>query len=178
MPNVEAKALKVDALRERFAASALVVLTDFKGATVKEIDKVRRTCEKGGVKFQVVKNTLCVRAVRGTDKEKLADHFRGNIGVMFSSGDAIATARLVKNEFKDNEKFTVKAGFFEGDILDAKGVHAVADLPGREELLSRLLGTIQEGPRQLLSVIQAAPRDLVYVLNNYAAKLEEGGGNS
>jgi large subunit ribosomal protein L10 len=175
MPNVEAKAMKVEELRQRFAASPLVVLTDFKGATVKEIDKVRRTCEASGVKFQVVKNTLCVRAVHGTEKEKLADHFRGNVGVLFSSEDPIATARLLKSQLRDNEKFAIKVGFFEGGILDEKGVHAVAELPSREQLLSTLLGTIQEGPRQLLGIIQAAPRDLLYVLSNYAAKLEEGG---
>ena len=174
MPNYEAKAQIVDDLRSRFEASPLIVLTDFKGITVKEIDRVRRSCEKAGVQFQVVKNTLCWRALQGTEKEALADHFRGNIGVLFSTDDPVATAKLLREQIRENDKLIVKAGFFEGEILDQKGVEAVAELPSREELLGKLLATIQEGPRQLLSVIQGAPRDLMYVLGNYAAKLEEG----
>ena len=172
--NLESKVQMVDSLRERFEASPLVVLADFKGITVKELDKLRRGCEAGGIGFQVVKNSLCYRAVQGTEKEKLGDFFRGNIGVMFSGADPIGTARTLRAQLKGNEKITVKAGFFEGDILDAKGVEAVADLPGREELLGKLLATIQAGPQQVVSVIQGAPRDLQYLLSNLANKLEGG----
>lgn len=172
MPNVEDKARVVEELRARFEASPLIVLADFKGASVKELDRVRRGVEKGGVKFQVVKNTLCWRAVQGTEKEKLADHFRGNIGVLFSTEDPIATARLLREQLRDNEKITVKVGFFDGDILDKKGVDGVADMAGREELLSKLLATIQAGPQQVVSVIQGAPRDLAFLLQNLAGKLE------
>lgn len=175
MPNYDEKAKVVDTLRSDFSTANLMVLADFKGASVKELDKLRRGCEKGGVKMQVVKNTLCWRAVQGTDKEKLADHFRGNVAVMFCDADPIAAARLLRDQLKDNQKFTVKSGFFDGDVLDQKGVFAVADLPGREELLSTLLRTIQAGPQQLVSVIQGAPRDLQYLLSNLASKLEEGG---
>lgn len=175
MPNTEQKALVVEDLRNRFVGAPLVVLADFKGATVLELDRVRRGCEKGGVKLQVVKNTLCYRAVQGTDKEKLADHFRGNIAVLFSGADAIASAKLVREQLKGNDKFTIRSGYFDGDVLDQKGIFAVADLPGREELLSTLLRTIQSGPQQLLGVLEGAPRDLLYLLANNATKLEEGG---
>lgn len=174
MPNYEVKTQIVEDLRSRFEASPLIVLTDFKGITVKEIDRVRRSCEQAGLRFQVVKNTLCWRALQGTEKEALADHFRGNIGVLFSTDDPIASAKLLREQVRANDKLTVKAGFFEGTLLDQKGVEAVAELPSREELLGKLLATIQEGPRQLLSVMQGAPRDLMYILGNYAAKLEEG----
>jgi large subunit ribosomal protein L10 len=122
-----------------------------------------------------VKNTLCERAVEGTDKEKLGAHFRGNIAVLFSGSDPIAAAKLLKDQLKDSEKFTVKAGFFDGDVLDMKGVEGVAGMASREDLLSQLLATVQAGPQQILGIIQAAPRDLLYVLNNYAAKLEGEG---
>jgi large subunit ribosomal protein L10 len=173
--NREQKAAQVEDLNQRFRATPLMILTDFKGSTVAEMDAVRRGCEKGGVYFQVVKNTLAVRALEGTGKERLGDHFRGNIGVMLAIEDAIATAKLVKQYVKENEKLVVRAGFFDGDVLDKKGVEAVAELPSKEELQSRLLATLQEGPRSLLSVLQAAPRDLLYVLRNHAAKLEAGG---
>jgi large subunit ribosomal protein L10 len=178
MPNVEAKAQEVADLRARFAESSIIVVADFKGATVKQIDKVRRGVEKGGVKLTVVKNTLASRAVVGTDKQGLADHFIGNCGVLFGSPDPIATARLLRDQLKDNDKFVVKVGIFEGQVLDAKGVAAVAEMAGREEMLSKMLATIQEGPRQAISVIQAPARDLVYLLANFASKLEDASGEA
>lgn len=172
--NREEKAAQIEDLNRRFAASPLVVLADFKGSTVAQMDAVRRGCEKGGVYFQVVKNTLAVRALEGTGKEPLGDHFRGNIGILLAQEDPVSTAKLVKQYVKDFDKLVVRAGFFDGDVLDMKGVEAVADLPSKEQLQANLLATLQEGPRQLLSVLQAAPRDLLYLLQNYADKLEKG----
>lgn len=167
----EQKAEFVENIRGRFAEAPLVILTDWRGSTVAEMDVLRRACEPAGVHFEVVKNTLCRRALAGTDMEKLSEHFRGNIGVLFSSDDPIATAKLYKEQVKENEKLICRAGFFEGAVLDAAGVAAVADLPSREELLVMLLRTIQEGPRQLLGVLQAPARDLLYLLKNYESKL-------
>ena len=171
--NREQKAEQIQDLHQRFAATPMMVLADFKGSTVAQMDAMRRGCEKQGVYFQVVKNTLAVRALEGTGKEKLGDHFVGNIGVMLAIEDPIATAKLVKQYAKDYEKLQVRAGYFDGDLLDSKGVDAVADLPSKEELQSKLLATLQEAPRALLSVLQAAPRDLLYLLRNYADQLEK-----
>jgi len=151
--NREQKATQIEDLHHRFSASPMIVLTDFKGSTVAEMDAMRRGCEKRGVFFQVVKNTLAVRALEGTGKEQLGDHFVGNIGVMLALEDPIATAKLAKQYAKDYEKLQVRAGYFDGDLLDSKGVAAVAELPSKEELQSTLLATLQEGPRSLLSVL-------------------------
>lgn len=174
--NREQKAQFVDEIRGRFGEAPLVILTDWVGSTVEEMNTFRRACEPHGVHFQVVKNTLCRRALEGTEMEGLGEHFRGNIGVLFAGDDPIAAAKLYKDQAKENDKLIPRAGFFEGDVLNADGVIAVASLPSREELLVTLLRTIQEGPRQVLGVIQAPARDLLYLLNNYAAKLEEEGG--
>lgn len=171
--NRTEKAEFVAQMEAQFAAAPFVVLTDYTGSTVAQMDSLRRACEPGGLSYRVVKNTLCKRAVAGTEFEPLAEHFRGPIGVLFSSEDPSAAAKLLKAQLKDNENLAVKAGFFEGTILDEKGVLAVADLPSREELLTMLLRTIQEGPRQILGVMQAPARDLLYLLKNYEAKLEE-----
>lgn len=172
--NRDIKQQFIDEMRERFEAAPFVVLTDFKGSTVKEMDAFRRACEANGLHFQVVKNTLCKRALAGTDKEPLAAHFRGNIGVFFSGDDPVGAAKLLQEQLKNNEKLVVKAGYFDGDVLDKAGVSGVSTLPSREELLVTLLRTIQEGPRQILGVIRAPARDLLYLLSNYASKLEEG----
>ena len=173
--NRAQKAVFVEEIKARFEESALVILTDFKGSTVAETDALRRACEPVGVHFQVVKNTLCRRALEGTDKESLTKFFSGNIGVVFSGEDPVAAAKLFKEQIKQNEKLQVRAGFFEGDVLDEAGVVAVASLPSREELLAKLLATILEGPRRVMRVVQAPGRDVVYLLNNYANKLEEEG---
>ena len=173
--NREQKIEFVDQVRERFASAPLVILTDWKGSTVAEMDALRRACEPVGVHFEVVKNTLCKRAVQGTEMEGLAEHFKGNIGVLFAGEDPIAAAKLYKAQIKENDKLICRAGFFEGDILDDKAVVAVAELPSREELLVGLLRTLQEGPRQVLGVVRAPARDLLYLLNNYANKLESAG---
>ncbi|MCB9676493.1 MAG: 50S ribosomal protein L10 [Alphaproteobacteria bacterium] len=173
--NREEKAAFVEEIRGRFEAAPFVVLADFKGSTVAQMDALRRACEPTGSHFQVVKNTLSKRAIAGLDAQKLEPHFVGNVGVLFAGEDAIATAKMFKAQLKDNKLLVVKAGLFEGDVLDEKGVEAVAELPSREDLLATLLSTIQEGPRQLLGVIQGAPRDLLYLLQNYASELEKQG---
>lgn len=165
----------VDAIKARFDEAPFVALTDFKGSTVLEMETFRRAAEEKGIHFQVVKNTLCKRALSGTEMESLSEHFKGNIGVVFSGEDPISAAKMLKDQVKGNKKLLVRAGYFEGTVLDANGVDAVASLPSREELLVTLLRTLQEGPRQVLGVIRGPARDLLYLLQNYATKLEDEG---
>jgi large subunit ribosomal protein L10 len=173
--NREHKSEFIEKMREKLVESPFVALADFKGVTVAELDKVRRATEAQGIHFPVVKNTLTRRALNGTDKEGLAAHFRGNVAVLVSGEDPIAAAKLLKDLVKENDKLVVKAGFFEGTVLNEKDTLAVASLPSREELLVTLLRTLQEGPRQVLGVIRGPARDLLYLLQNYATKLEDEG---
>lgn len=168
------KAQFVDEVRGAFSEAPFVILTDFKGSTVLQLDTLRRACESAGGSFRVVKNTLSRIAVTDTPMEGLAEHFRGNIGVVFAGEDPVAVAKVFREQVKENDKLVTKAGFFEGDVLDSKQVAAVADFASKEELLSKLLATIIEGPRQIMGVIQGPGRDLVYLLNNFASKLEDG----
>lgn len=171
--NSEQKAEFVERLHGRIKDAPFIILTDYKGSSVAQLDALRRGVEEAGTSFQVVKNTLAVRALEGTDKTVLAEHFRGPIGVVISGEDPIAAAKAFKKLVKENEHLEAKVGFFEGDVLDAKQVEGVADLPSKEELQAKLLASLLEAPRMLLRVLQAAPRDLLYLLKNYAAKLEE-----
>ncbi len=169
--NRAQKAEVVETLKGDFAQAPFIVLTDWIGSTVEELDKLRRSCEPVGSTFRVVKNTLCRRALEGTDMQALSEALAGNVGVLFSGEDPIASAKAFKEQANENKKLQVKAGFFEGDVLDASATLAVAELPSREELQVMLLRTVQEGPRQVLGVIQGPARDLLYVLNNHAANL-------
>ena len=170
--NKQQKVETVNGLRTQFETSPFVVFVDYRKVTVAEIDHVRRTCEAKDLRYLVAKNTFVRRAVEGTDKDKLqeAAFLKGMTGVIFSGEDAIAGAKVVRELVKDfvkKDKFTVKGGMFDGELLDAKGVDQVADLLGRDDLLSLMLRTIQEGPRQVIGVIQAPARDLLYLLRNY-----------
>ena len=173
--NREQKAAFIEDIHGRFEAAPFVALMDFKGSSVAQMDAFRRACEPVDAHFRVVKNTLCKRAIEGTAAEGLSEHLVGNVGVLFSGEDPIAAAKVLKAQLKDNDKLELKAGFFEGDVLDSKATEAVASLPSREDLLVTLLRTIQEGPRQILGVIRAPARDLLYLLQNYANKLEDEG---
>ncbi len=169
------KTAVIDELRGRFESAPFVVLANYVGSRPLELDAIRVKCEPLGVHFRVVKNTLARRAVVGTPFEVLASHFKGNTGVIFSNEDAQAAAKALREIIKENDKINVKVGFFDGTVLDGKGVAGVADLPSKAELLTRLLQTINEGPRQILGVLQASGRDLAYLLANHASELEKKG---
>ena len=163
------KAVRIETLKNEISSAPLVALVDYKSVTVEQVNSIRRTFESKGLTYRVEKNTLINRAVQDTDMEGLSSFLSGMTGVVISSEDAIASAKAIRSvvsEFKGST-FVLKGGFFDGDILDAQQIDKVADLPSKEELLSTLLRTIQEGPRQVLGVIQGPARDLVNLLKNY-----------
>jgi large subunit ribosomal protein L10 len=177
--NRDQKVELVEQLSERLQSTPLVVLTDYRGVDVAEINQFRRSLEANGIEYRVIKNTLGRLAVEGTDLEGLASHMTGMTGWVLSGEDPIAAAKVLRDITKDlnkNDKLLLKAGYFDGQTLDGAEVKKVADLPSREELLSLLLRTIQEGPRQVLGILQAPARDLLYLLKNYETKLEEAEG--
>ena len=169
--NRAQKAAVIEDLQGSLTQAPLVILTDFVGSTVDELDNIRKACEPTGAQFRVVKNTLAKRAVDGTELQGLADRFQGNIAVLISGEDPVATAKLFTEHAKGNDKLCVKAGYFEGDVLEAAGVVAVASLPSKEELQVQLLRVLQGGPQQVLNVLQAPARDLLYLLHNRANQL-------
>lgn len=163
----------VDRFSGAVRGAPLVVLTDHRTVKVSESNALRRKLERGGLRLEIVKNTLARRAVTGTEKGVLDKSLIGMTGVILSGEDPIAAAKLIRESIDPKGTIKVKAGVFEGVLLDAKGVNAVADLPSREELLGTLLATMQEGPRQLLGVVQGPARDLLYLLKNFEGKLAE-----
>ncbi|MDP2314169.1 MAG: 50S ribosomal protein L10 [Pseudomonadota bacterium] len=169
--NRAEKAELVSQFGARASGSAFVVLTEFRGTKVSDINQFRRDLEKNGMGFRVLKNTLARRAFTDIGFAGLERHLKGMTGVVLSGPDGIASAKVLRDLLKPLQTVQVRAGYFDGGLLEADAVKIVADLPGREELLSMLLATIQEGPRQLVSVIAAPARDLVQILKNYEDKL-------
>ncbi|MCB1162930.1 MAG: 50S ribosomal protein L10 [Candidatus Latescibacteria bacterium] len=166
MPSPK-KAALVDRLTTELASAGSVVLSDFSGTNVEEISQLRSRCRAAGVTFRVVKNTLVGRAVEGTDKEGLTAHFAGPTAVAFSD-DMVAPARVLKEFSKEYGKLEFKAGYVDGQIIDSAGVHALADLPSREVLLSQVVGTLQAPIASLARTLNATISGLVNALDQIA----------
>jgi large subunit ribosomal protein L10 len=164
-------------LKKHLSEAPLIILVNYEGIAVEDINSIRRTFEKNDIQYVVAKNNLVKKAIEGTEKEGLSEFLNGMTGLVISGEDGIAAAKTVRDITKDRKKqagFLVKAGFFDGSILATeKEVNKVADLPSKEELLSTLLRTLQEGPRQIMGVIQGPARDLVNLLKNHEHKLSE-----
>ena len=171
--NRTEKADLVNAFSERAAKAPFLVLTEFRGTKVSEINQLRRDLERNGMGFRVIKNTLARRAFSSIGYSGLDGHLKGMTGVVLSGPDGIASAKILRDLLKPLQTVQVRAGYFDGGVLAGDAVKVVAELPGREELLGMLLATIQEGPRQLVSVISAPARDLVQILKNYENELAE-----
>lgn len=171
--NRTEKAELVSGFGSRASKAPFVVLTEFRGTKVSEINQFRRELEKNGMGFRVVKNTLARRAFTSIGLDGLEGHLRGMTGVVMSGSDAIASAKVLRDLLKPLQTVKVRAGYFDGGVLAADAVKVVSELPGREELLGMLLATLQEGPRLLVSVVQAPARDLLQLLKNYEDKLSE-----
>lgn len=167
----------LSSLKEKMERCPLVVLVNYEGIGVEDINGIRRKFEEKGIEYVVAKNNLIKKAVEGTEKDGLVPLLNGMTGLVFSSEDGIDTAKTVRSITSARKKlpgFVVKGGFFDGTILNSGiEVNKVADLPSKEELLSTLLRTVQEGPRQILGVIQGPARDLVNLIKNYEHKLSE-----
>jgi len=172
--NKETKAEVVKEFTEQLARSPFVLITEYKGTKVADVNQFRRELEKKGMKFKVVKNTLAYRAFANQGGEAVEKHLKGMTGIVFSSPDGVASARALKDILKPFATIQVKGGFFDGSVLETDAVKIVSEMPGREELYATLLATIQAGPQNLVSVLGASARDLMQILANYENKLSEG----
>ena len=166
MPNPQ-KVARVEKLSAEIKSSGSMVLSDFTGINVEEISTLRQRCRKSGVKFRVVKNSLVKRAVEGTDLEGLTGHFIGPTAIAFSE-DMVAPARVVQEFFKEFGKLEVKAGFVDGQVIDRAGVIILSDLPGRDQLLGMVAGTLQAPISGLARIMSAMISGLARALDQVA----------
>ena len=162
--KLEAKQQITEDLHDRFARSAIIVLTDYKGLDVTSINDLRRKLREANIEYQVVKNTLLVRAAEDTDVALIKDHFKGPSAVAISYDDPVAPAKVLTQFAKDNAKLEIKAGILSGQVLDAGAIKALAGLPSREVLLGQLLSVLNGVPTSFLRAIAEIPRSLLNVL--------------
>jgi len=142
MAKVELKRPIVEEIAANLEGAAGVVLVDHCGLTVEQDTQLRRQMRAEGIIYKVYKNTMLNFAIKGTEFEPLAQHLEGPSAVAISKTDATAPARIIANFAKTADKLEIKAGVVEGNYYDAKGMTAIANVPSREVLLGRLLGSM------------------------------------
>jgi len=152
--NLQEKQAVVAEVGAQVAQAQTIVLAEYRGIQVADITRLRATARKSGVYFHVLKNTLARRAVHGTPFESLADKMVGPL-VYSISADAVAAAKVVHEFARTNDKLVVKAGSYNGKMLDAAGVNALASVPSKEVLLAQLCGLLQSPVSGLARVISA-----------------------
>ena len=143
MAKVELKQPIVDEISEKINGAQSVVVADGRGLTVAQDTELRKALREVGVQYKVYKNTLIKRAFEGTDFAQLDEYLEGPSAVAISKDDATAAARVLYKFAKNNDKLEIKGGVVEGKVYDAKALEPIATIPSREELLSKLLGSLQ-----------------------------------
>ncbi len=143
MAKVEIKKPIVEEISAAIKDAQSVVLVDYRGLTVEQDTKLRKELREAGINYKVYKNTMMNFAFKGTDFESLLPYLEGPSAVAISSSDATAPARVLAKFAKTAENLEIKAGVVEGTLYDANGMKSIASIPSREELLSKLLGSIQ-----------------------------------
>ena len=143
MAKVELKKPIVDEIAANIADAQSVVIVDYCGLTVEEDTRLRKELRENGIIYKVYKNTMMNFAFKGTDCESLSQHLEGPNAIAISKTDATAPARVLAKFAKDAKALEIKAGIVEGTYYDAAGMEAISKIPSREELLGKLLGSIQ-----------------------------------
>lgn len=158
--SVEAKQAKqvvIDEIKEKFEKAESVVVVDYLGLSVAEADALRKQLREEGVDYTVYKNTLIKRAIDGTEYAELAegDTFKGSTALAFSGEDITAGARVLSKAIKELKKMAFKGGVVEGQVYDKEQIEEFANIPGRETLIARFMGSIQSPLTKLALTLKA-----------------------
>lgn len=168
----------VTEVKERLEQSSAVMVTEYRGLTVKELAELRRTLRPVGGAYKVYKNSLVRRAADDAGLD-LSEHLIGPTALAFTEqtpegepGDVVTVAKVLRDFAKANPNLLIKGGYFDGQPIDADGVKALADVEPREVLLAKLAGLMAAPMQQMAGLLQALPRDFAYGLK---ALIDEGG---
>ena len=153
--NIEVKKGVVAEIKDKFDRAMTVVLVDYRGLTVAEDTELRNQLRKAGVEYAVLKNTMINRAIEGKGLDEMKAHLEGPTAVAFSYEDVAAPAKILTEFAKKSKKLTVKCGACEGRYLDENGVQAIADLPSREVLIARIMGSMMSQVSRFARVVEA-----------------------
>jgi len=162
--NKEAKGKVVSELSELLKSSKATFVADYRGMDVEAVNKLRGELRQLGVDYRVAKNTLLKLAAKGTDAECLNALLQGPTAVAFASEDPVAPAKVLADLAKASKFFELKGGVMGSQALSVDDINALAELPSREVLLAKVLGSINAPVSNFVGVLAAVPRSLVQVL--------------
>ena len=154
-------------LKEKIKEQKTIIFVDFKGLKVKDVFEFRRKLKKADSLFKVSKKTLFKIALKDLDSElsEKIDNMEGQLGLVFGFKDEISAAKITYNFCKEKQNLKILGGFFEGKIIDKGMIEELAKIPGKEELLARLVGTISAPISRFNNVLQGNIKGLVYALS-------------
>lgn len=165
---LEQKKQVVQELTEKVKSAQSIVLADYRGLTVEQDTALRNALRTAGVEYKVVKNTLTSLAMKANGLEGLDSYLNGPTAMAISSTDAIAPAKVLSEYAKKFEKLELKAGVVEGKVIDVNGIKALAELPSREVLIAKMLGSFNAPITGFVNVLNGNVRGLVVALNAIA----------
>ncbi|MDI9515061.1 MAG: 50S ribosomal protein L10 [Bacillota bacterium] len=152
---LQKKKAEVEKLNSKLTNAQAFVLADYRGLTVEQDTKMRKAMREAGVDYRVYKNSIIRFAVKDTNLSELSDQLEGPTAIAISDTDPIAPSKLIAQFAKEYNKLEIKAGMVEGKILDIDGVKELAQTPSREELLARLIGSLQSSLYGLAAALNA-----------------------
>lgn len=165
MKSKAQKQKDLEALVEQFKNAKAAMLVGFQKMSVAKDQELRDQLREAGVSYEVVKNTLAKIAAQGTELEQAQEHFKGVTAVALSQSDPVGLSKAISKFTKANpEIFTFKAGIVEGKVVELRDVEAIASLPSKEELISKVMFLINCQAQRLVTVISAVPRNLAVVV--------------
>lgn len=153
----------ISELKEKFEASAVSIFADYRGLNVAEANKLRRKLREAGCELKVAKNTLTGLVVKGQGIEGVESYLEGQVAIAFGK-DPVAPAKVLADFIRETKKMEIKAGILEGRVINAKGVKELAELPPREVLLAKMMGSMQSPLYGFANVLQGTIRSFVYAL--------------
>ncbi len=172
MKSRETKQKDLAALTESLAASKSAMVVSFSKVTVTKDQEFRRSLSEAGAKYEVVKNTLARIAVKGTQFEEAAEYFKGVTAIAWTENDPVVLSKAISKFMKDNaDIYSFKTGVVEGKLVDFAQLNTIANLPSKDELISKLLWVLNNGAERLVTIINAVPRDLAVVIKQIGDKI-------
>src|SRR5215831_3095294 len=166
----EKKSEQVQELGSELKKISSMIVATYTKLTVAQDYELRKTLRSSGAKYVVVKNTLAERAAKGTKAEEALKDLSGVTSIAYTSGDPVALAKALSKYAKDNPEFTFKSGIVEGRVISINQIQALATMPSKEEIYSKLLFLINAPAQRLVTVMNAVGRDIAVVLNQGVEK--------
>jgi len=159
-------------LHEKMAKAKAAIVAEPKGLTVAVVTDLRKKLRDSKIEYRVVKNTLAARAAKGTPVEPIAEKFVGPTAIVMSYDDVVTPAKLLAEFMKDRENFTIRTAVVEGKVIDAKGVQALAKMPGLQELRGQIAAMIAQPATKLARIVGTPGQQLARVLGARREQLE------